>query len=137
MPLTPPIGSDMPSLELSELNKIDSPILRLKKQMMDALMSPESESSSFHISSTSSSDIKESKPIDKNDDNSAPIVTSEQKFEPKGESNSAEELQTSPIISTSPRALSSSRILQRKSDPTIDEKMADDDNESVSFVTFK
>ena len=106
--------------------------------MMDALISPESESSSFHItSSTSSSDIKESHTTNKTDDNSGLKVTTEQKFEPKGESNSSEEIQKSPKTSTSPRALSSSRILQRKSDPTIDEKSIEDDIESVSFTDIR
>ncbi len=65
MPLTPPLGSktqeEMPliksdSIEIIELNKIDSPVIRLKKQMKETLSSPESESSSpSRITSTTSS----------------------------------------------------------------------------------
>ena len=139
VPLTPPIGPELPSirsdsLDLSELGQVDSPILRLKKQMMEALMSPDSESSSFHVtSSASSSDNKDMDVHSTETSEEATDLTDKPvlKHQPKSQSET-EDITESRDISTSPRLLNSSRVLQRKSDPTIDEKNLLHSEESVS-----
>lgn len=135
VPLTPPTGPDAPlvksdSFDVSDLDlgQMESPILRLKKQMMEALMSPDSESSSFHITSSASS--SENKELDVQSTETSEEVADKPAFKHQSKSE-CEVMVKSPDISTS-LLLSSSRVLQRKSDPTIEDKDALKSDESVS-----
>jgi hypothetical protein len=134
VPLTPPLGSktqeEIPliksdSIEIIELNKIDSPIIRLKKQMKETLTSPESETSSHVTSTTSSSGHLDVERIEK--------------VEGSSSESGVKEAQTSYETASSGSILCSPPSDQRKSSDSShdDRKIVSPENENVSLKISK
>ncbi len=141
MPLTPPLGSktqeEKPliksdSIEIIELNKIDSPIIRLKKQMKETLTSPDSETSSQITSTTSSSGHLNVERIEKVEGSSSSAYITPTDDMPKVESG-VKEAQTSYETESSGSIFSSPPSDQKSFDSSHDDgKTVLPENENVS-----
>jgi hypothetical protein len=111
---------------------LDSPISRLKKQLMETLISPDSESSSLHITSpTTSSDIKSDfDSADKPENTSEHTYTKEKPSELEAKRSPTDK---TPMLLESD-ALNTARVLQRKSAPTIEGNNDLQEQEFVSLI---
>lgn len=145
VPLSPSFGSithsDLPliksdSIEIIELNKIDSPVIRLKKQLKETISSPDSETSSHFTSTTSSSGNLDIERLERLDVSSSSANITSADETPKGESGGSgvKEAQTLSETASFGSVFSSPSSYRRKSsDSSRDEaKTASPEPENVS-----
>ncbi|CAG2100744.1 unnamed protein product, partial [Medioppia subpectinata] len=131
VPSTPPPLIESDSIDLMTM---DSPISRLKKQLMETLISPDSESSSLHITSpTTSSDIKSDVEFTDKIDDTCHTYTKEKPSESDPKSTSKEKNTMLLESDLSSDALTITRVLQRKSDPIIEDNSALQEQEFVKI----